>query len=221
MLYNTHRDADVVKFDLIARTLCLHCIRGLLGMTTKLERLLVHKADIETSQRNAPVRLRAELESIEYSRRRSADEWRVPHHVMQSALLIYMECDWTVEPASKCLSMRGVRKRWRTLRPVVLQDMLEREFLATDEDDLLKLLSAHEQRADTAAMRAHTYILDLRLTVWCRSMNSKHGVASSTADVLKKSVQRDATRTAAVHSKTRTGRPSTIARKCESCYDDV
>ena len=121
-----------------------------------------------------------------------------------------------MEPASKCLSMRGVRKRWRTLRPVVLQDMLEREFIAADEHDLLKLLSAHEQRADTAAVRAHTYILDLRLTVWCRSMNSKHGVASSTADVLKKSVPRDATRTTAVYSKTRTGRPRTVARKCGS-----
>ena len=53
--------------------------------------------------------------------------------------------------------MLGVRKRWRTLRQAVLQDMLEREFLATDEDDLLKLLSAHEQRADTAAVRAHTH----------------------------------------------------------------
>ena len=101
ILYNRHRDADVVKFDLIARTLCLHCIRGLLGMTTKLERLLVHKADIETSQRDAPVRLRAELESIEYGRRRSADERQIPHHGMQSALLVYMEYDWTVEPASK------------------------------------------------------------------------------------------------------------------------
>ena len=117
--------------------------------------------------------------------------------------------------------MLGVRKRWRTLRPVVLQDMLERECLDEDEDFLMKAWSAHEQRVDSAAVRAHTYIVDLRLVVWCRSKNSKHGVASSTADVLKKSVQRDATRTAAVHSKTRTGRPSTIARKCESCYDDV
>ena len=45
MLYNRHRDADVVKFDLIARTLFLHCLRRLLGMATKLERSLVHKAD--------------------------------------------------------------------------------------------------------------------------------------------------------------------------------
>ena len=112
ILYNRHRDADVVKFDLIARTLFLHCLRRLLGMATKLERLLVHKANIQTSQRDAPVRLRAELESIEYSRRRSADEWQIPHHGMQSALVVYMECDWTAEPASKCLSRIGVRKHW-------------------------------------------------------------------------------------------------------------
>ena len=99
--------------------------------------------------------------------------------------------------------------------------MLERECIAEDEDVLMKALNAHEQRVDSATVRAHTYIVDLRLVVTCRSMNSKHGVASSTADVLKKSVQRDATRTTAVHSKTRTGRPSTIARKCESRYDDV
>ena len=77
---------------------------------------------------------------------------------MQSALLLYMECDWTVEPASKCLSMLGVRKRWRTLRPVVLQDMLERECLDEDEDFLMKALSAHEQRVDSAAVRAHIHI---------------------------------------------------------------
>ena len=63
MLYNKQCDADVVKVDLIACT--LHYIRGLLGMETKLERLLMHKADIETSQRDAHVRMRAELESIE------------------------------------------------------------------------------------------------------------------------------------------------------------
>ena len=139
---------------------------------------------------------------------------------MQSALLVYMECDWTVEPASKCLSMLGVRKRWRTLRQAVLQDMLERECLAENEDDLMKVLSAREQRVDSAAARAHTYILELRLSVWCRSINSKHGHASSTADVLKKSVRIDATSAAAIHSKTRTGRPSAIACKCESRYDD-
>ena len=117
--------------------------------------------------------------------------------------------------------MLGVRKRWRTLRPVVLQDMLERECLDEDEDFLMKALSAHEQRADSAAVRAHTYIVDLRLVVWCRSMNSKHGVASSTADVLKKSVRFDASSAAAIHSKTRTGRSSTFVRKCESRYDAV
>ena len=90
----------------------LHYIRGLLGMETKLERLLIHKANIETSQRYAHVRMRAELDSIEYGRRRSADERQIPHHGMQSALVVYMECDWTVEPASKCMSMIGVRKRW-------------------------------------------------------------------------------------------------------------
>ena len=157
MLYNKPCDADVVKFDLIGYTLFLHYIRGLLGMETKLERLLVHKANIETSRRDAHLRLRAELESIEYSRRRSADEWQIPHHGMQSALVVYMECDWTVEPASKCLSIRGVRKRWRTLRPVVLQDMLERECLAENDDDLMKVSSAHEQRVDSAAVRAHTH----------------------------------------------------------------
>ena len=72
----------------------------------------MHKADIETSQRDAHVRMRAELESTEYSRRRSADEWQIPHHGVQSALLVYMKCDWTVEPASKCLSRIGVRKHW-------------------------------------------------------------------------------------------------------------
>ena len=74
MLYNKHCDAHVVKFDLTARTLLLHCIRGLLSMYTKLERLLLHKAVIDTLQRDVPVRLRVELESVEYSRRRSADE---------------------------------------------------------------------------------------------------------------------------------------------------
>ena len=73
ILYNRHRDADVVKFDLIARTLFLHCLRRLLGMATKLERLLVHKADIP--HRGMHLSARAKLESIEYSRRRLADEW--------------------------------------------------------------------------------------------------------------------------------------------------
>ena len=117
--------------------------------------------------------------------------------------------------------MLGVRKRWRTLRQAVLQDIFQREGLAETEDDLMKVLSAHEQRVDSAAVRAHTYIVDLRLVVWCRSMNYKHGVASSTADVLKKSVRFDASSAAAIHSKTRTGRSSKIVRKCESRYDAV
>ena len=69
----------------------------------------------------------------------------------------------------------------------------------------MKALSAHEQRVDSAAVRAHTYIVDLRLVVTCRSMNSEHCVASSATDVLKKSVRCDATSAAAIHSKTRTG----------------
>ena len=54
--------------------------------------------------------------------------------------------------------MLGVRKRWRTLRQAVSQDMLERECLAENEDDLMKVLSAREQRVDSAAVRAHIHI---------------------------------------------------------------
>ena len=85
----------------------------------------------------------------------------------------------------------------------------------------MKALSAHEQRVDSAAVRAHTYIVDLRLVVTCRSMNSKHGVASSAAGVLKQfvGVMR---RVRPQYTRRRVrGRLNTFVRNCESRYDAV
>ena len=193
-------------------------------METKFERLIKQRAELANERSAVAVKLRAERCAIQRHRRSAADEWQVPKHVMASALLIYMECGWAVEPAVKFLVAYGVSKRWRKLKAAVVQEMLESDFLAFEESELLGLRAAHATRHDKLAQRAETYIAEWRLVVWCRSMNAKHGVALSTADVIKKARELAVTGAAALHARTRTGRPSNIARKwasrccaCDTC----
>ena len=94
--------------------------------------------------------------------------------------------------------------------------MLESEFLAFDESELLGLRAAHATRYDRSSQCADTYIAEWRLVAWCRSMNAKHGVAPSTADVINKARELAVTGATALHARTNTGRPNNIARKWAS-----
>ena len=187
-------------------------------METKLERLIKQRAELVNERSAVSIKLRAEKCAIQRHRRSAADEWQVPRHVMASALLIYMECGWAVEPAVKFLLAHGASKRWRKLKGAVVQEMLESEFLAFEESELLGLRAAHATRDDRSAQRAETYIAEWRLVAWCRSMNAKHGVAPSTADVIKKARELVVTGAAALHARTNTGRPNNIARKWASRF---
>ena len=139
----------------------LHCSffsRGESDMETKFERLIKQRVDLAKDRSAVTVKLRAERCAVQRNRRSAADEWQVPKHVMASALLIYTECGWAVEPAVKFLVAYGVSKRWRKLKGAVVQEMLESEFLAFEESELLDLRAAHATRHDRSAQRAETYI---------------------------------------------------------------
>ena len=80
-------------------------------METKVERLIKQRAELVSERSAVNIKLRAERCAIQRHRRSAADEWQVPKHVMASALLIYMECGWAVEPALKFLLAYGASKR--------------------------------------------------------------------------------------------------------------
>ena len=185
-------------------------------METKLERLLKDRAGVAHERSALNTKLSAELRGIHRHRRRVANDWQVPKHIWASALWLYMECDWSVEPAVKFLRAIGAHKRWRSVNDVELQAMLENEFLAVEECELLGLRAAHATRTDSSARRAQTCKAEWRLVVWCRAMNAEHGVAPSTADLIGKALELAVTGAAALRARTKTGRPNTVARKWAS-----
>ena len=121
------------------------------------------------------------------ARRGAEKAWKLPPAVAHTALIIYVEAGYVVEPATTFLANSGRQRHWPTKSEEELAEMVENLFLEVDDMDEFANLTSKCEPSDPEAMRkAIAYVEQWRLATWVTGLNSAHGVAPTTDSVLQR-----------------------------------
>ena len=157
--------------------------------------------------------------SLRRSMQRSAKDWQVPANVFSAAFVIFERCGWSLEPCEMFLEAFAKRKGWHEIEKVDFAFLLESAFLERDVNELVTLGEAHDANGDDFVIRtANKYIREWPIVEWCRLQNLSHGVAPTTAELIRKANEVAPECSCVISSRTSTGRPSAKARAWASKF---
>ena len=162
---------------------------------------------------------RGRAKSLRRSMQRSAKDWQVPANVFSAAFVIFERCGWSLEPCEMFLEAFAKRKGWHEIEKVDFAFLLESAFLERDVNELVTLGEAHDANGDDFVIRtANKYIREWPIVEWCRLQNLSHGVAPTTAELIRKANEVAPECSCVISSRTSTGRPSAKARAWASKF---
>ena len=142
----------------------------------------------------------------------AARAWKLSTELLHPTLIMYFLCDCVATPAVAFLRRSGRQRHWPPRDDQMLRRLVEDAFIEVDMDSLVQLTDVDDPLDSVAMNVALRYIQEWKIVQWGCALNSHHGVAPSTASIVRQAANVGTTFPSATFGATRTGRPDRCAR---------
>ena len=136
----------------------------------------------------------------------AARAWKLSTELLHPTLIMYFLCDCVATPAVAFLRRSGRERHWLPRDDQVLRRLVEDAFIEVDMYSLVQLTDIDDPLDSVAMNLALRYIQEWKIVQWGCALNSHHGVAPSTASIVRQAANVGTTFPSATFGATRTGR---------------
>jgi hypothetical protein len=165
----------------------LAALRALqLDMDRSLDDLVAERGQLQAELADTAKKIKHERRAAKDKAQSLALQWQLTPRLMKVSLIIYMLAEYRAAPAIKFLHVTARKKRWPAKSDEEVERVVGDLFVETDLEELGRMCDLEQPDDPGATQEAVRYVEEWRAFNYVLDLNTRLGVAPSTADVLQK-----------------------------------